>query len=39
VIRSLLAVAVALTAAPSDHVIHGDTSAGGIRISRARPLT
>jgi len=37
VIRALLAVAVALTAAPSDHVIHGDTSAGGIRVSRSTP--
>jgi len=37
VIRPILAVALALTAAPSDRVIHGDSSAGGIRIARSTP--
>jgi hypothetical protein len=37
VIRPLLAVALVLTAAPSQHVIHGDTNAGGIRIARSTP--
>jgi hypothetical protein len=36
-ILALLAVVLTLTAAPSEHVIHGDTSAGGIRIARSTP--
>jgi len=36
-IRGLLAVVLALAAAPPQHVIHGDTSAGGIRIARSTP--
>jgi hypothetical protein len=37
VIRALLAAALALTAAPPQHVIQGDRTAGGIRIARSTP--
>ena len=36
-IFALLGVALALTAAPPRHVIHGDRTAGGIRIARSTP--
>ena len=36
-IFALLGVALALTAAPPQHVIHGDRTAGGIRIARSTP--
>jgi hypothetical protein len=36
-IRALLAAALAFTAAPSEHVIQGDRTAGGIRIARSTP--
>ena len=36
-IRALLSVALTLTAAPAQHVIHGDSTAGGIRIARSTP--
>ena len=36
-IRALLALSLALTAAPGEHVIQGDRSAGGIRIARSTP--
>ena len=36
-ILPLLAVALALTAAAAEHVIHADVDAGGIRIARSTP--
>jgi len=36
-ILALLAVVLTFTAAPSQHVIHGDRSAGGIGIARSTP--
>ena len=36
-IATFLALALALTAAPPQHVIHGDRTAGGIRIARSTP--
>ena len=36
-IAPLLAVALVLTAAPPQHVIQGDRTAGGIRIARSTP--
>jgi hypothetical protein len=36
-IRALLAAALAFTAAPSEQVIQGDRTAGGIRIARSTP--
>jgi hypothetical protein len=37
VIAAVLASALAFTAAPPQHVIHGDRTAGGIRIARSTP--
>jgi hypothetical protein len=37
VILALLAAALAFTAAPPQHVIQGDRTAGGIRIARSTP--
>ena len=36
-IFALLGVALALTAAPPQHIIHGDRTAGGIKIARSTP--
>ena len=36
-IRALLAVVITLTAAPPQHLIQGDRTAGGIRIARSTP--
>jgi hypothetical protein len=36
-IRALLALSLALTTAPGEHVIQGDRNAGGIRIARSTP--